>query len=127
MNYATIDDVITLFRSLSQDEEARATALIPIICANLREEGKKVGKDLDAMIQADSDLALVAKSVTVDIVGRVLQTPTNQTPMTQMSEGALGYTFSGTFLSPGGGLFIKNSELAKLGLRKQRYGAIELC
>lgn len=127
MNYATIDDVITLFRSLTQDEEARATALIPIICANLREEGKKVGKDLDAMIQADSDLALVAKSVTVDIVGRVLQTPTNQTPMTQMSEGALGYTFSGTFLSPGGGLFIKNSELAKLGLRKQRYGAIELC
>ncbi len=128
MNYATIDDVITLFRSdLSQDEKDRASALIPIVCASLREEAKKVGKDLDAEVSASADLALVAKSVTVDIVSRVLQTPTNQAPMTQMSESALGYTFSGTFLSPGGGLFIKNSELARLGLKRQRYGAIELC
>ena len=128
MNYATIDDVITLFRSdLSQDEKDRASALIPIVCASLREEAKKVGKDLDAEVSASADFALVAKSVTVDIVSRVLQTPTNQAPMTQMSESALGYTFSGTFLSPGGGLFIKNSELARLGLKRQRYGAIELC
>lgn len=126
-DYATIEDVITLFRALSPEETERASALIPVICATLREEGRKVGKNLDSMIEKNADLALIAKSVTVDIVGRVLQTPTNQTPMTQMSEGALGYTFSGTFLSPGGGLFIKNSELARLGLKRQRYGVINLC
>lgn len=126
-DYATIEDVITLFRALSPEETERASALIPVICATLREEGRKVGKNLDSMIEENADLALIAKSVTVDIVGRVLQTPTNQTPMTQMSEGALGYTFSGTFLSPGGGLFIKNSELARLGLKRQRYGVINLC
>lgn len=126
-DFATISDVTTLFRTLSQEEQTRASALIPVVSATLREEAKKVGKNLDAMVAASSDLALVAKSVTVDIVSRVLQTPTNQAPMTQMSEGALGYTFSGTFLSPGGGIFIKNSELAKLGLKRQRYGAIELC
>lgn len=126
-DYATIEDVITLFRALSPEETERASALIPVICATLREEGRKVGKNLDSMIEENADLALIAKSVTVDIVGRVLQTPTNQTPMTQMSEGALGYTFSGTFLSPGGGLFIKNSELARLGLKRQQYGVINLC
>ena len=33
---------------------------------------------------------------------------------------------SGSYLVPGGGLFIKDSELKRLGLKKQRYGGIEL-
>ena len=65
------------------------------------------------------------KSVTVDIVARVLMTSTNAEPMTQMSQSALGYTVSGTYLVPGGGLFIKKTELARLGLRRQRYGVID--
>jgi hypothetical protein len=47
--------------------------------------------------------------------------------MTQMSQSALGYSYSGTFLNPGGGLFIKKSELARLGLKKQRIGVVSLC
>lgn len=53
-------------------------------------------------------------------------TPTNGAPMTQMSQSALGYSVSGTFLIPGGGLFIKRSELARLGLLRQQVGVIEL-
>lgn len=81
--------------------------------------------DLDAMVAADTNLALVAKSVTVDVVARTLMTSTNQEPMSQYSESALGYSVSGTFLVPGGGLFIKDSELKRLGLKKQRYGVID--
>ena len=65
------------------------------------------------------------KSVVVDIVARTLMTSTNQEPMTQYSESALGYSVSGSFLVPGGGLFIKDSELKRLGLKKQRYGIID--
>jgi len=54
-------------------------------------------------------------------------TSTDKEPMSQFSESALGYTVSGTFLSPGGGLFIKKSELARLGLRRQKIGVIDLC
>ena len=78
------------------------------------------------MIEADEDLGIVAKSVTVDVVARTLMTSTNQEPMTQMTESALGYSVSGTFLTPGGGLFIKKSELARLGLKRQRFGVMEL-
>ena len=124
--YATIDDVIKLWRSMTPEEIERAKQLIPIICASLRQEAKKVHKDLDAMIVADEDLALVAKSVTVDVVARTLMTSTNTEPMTQMSQSALGYSVSGTYLVPGGGIFIKKAELARLGLRKQRLGAIDL-
>jgi len=78
------------------------------------------------MIAKDEFLLEVAKSVTVDVVARALMTSTDQEPMSQMSESALGYSVSGTFLVPGGGLFIKKSELARLGLRRQQIGVIDL-
>ena len=126
MNYATIDDAIALWRPMTPDEIERATALLPVISDSLRYEAKKVGKDLDAMIQKDAELASVAKSVTVDVVARTLNTSTTAEPISQMSQSALGYSVSGTYLVPGGGLFIKKSELARLGLRRQRYGVIDL-
>ena len=124
--YATTDDMTTLWRAMTPEETQRAGALLPIVSAYLRTEAKKVGKNLDEMINADEDLAMVAKSVTVDVTARTLMTSTDQEPMTQASESALGYTASATFLIPGGGLFIKRSELARLGLRRQKYGAVEM-
>lgn len=123
-DFATVDDVAALWRALSTAESTRATALLPVVSDSLRLEATKVGKDLDAMAE-DSAYANVLKSVTVDIIARTLMTATDQEPMTQTSESALGYSWSGSFLVPGGGLFIKNNELARLGLRKQRYGVIE--
>lgn len=125
-DYATVQDVITLWRQLTAAEQTRTEALIPVISSSLRTEAVKVGKNLDEMVENDPDLAVVAKSVTVDIVARTLMTSTNQEPMTQFSESALGYSTGGTFLVPGGGLFIKKSELARLGLRRQRIGVIEI-
>jgi len=124
-DFATIDDLNTLWRPLQQDEETRAGALLPVISNRLRLEAEKVGKDIDQMIDDSVAYASVVKSVTVDIVARTLMTSTNQEPMTQYSESALGYSVSGTFLTPGGGLFIKRDELKALGLRKQRYGVID--
>lgn len=124
--YATVDDVCQLWRNMTTEETNKAGYLLQVVSAGLREEAKKVGKDLDKMIEADEDLAVVAKSVTVDVVARTLMTSTNQEPMTQMTESALGYSVSGTFLTPGGGLFIKKSELARLGLKRQRFGVMEL-
>ena len=84
MNYATIDDVISLFRPLTPAETERTEALIPIICDSLRYEAEKVGKDLDAMVTDNQSLAGVAKSVTVDVVARTLNTSTTAEPMSQM-------------------------------------------
>lgn len=124
-NYASVQDIQTLWRSLTAAEQIRAEALIPVICSSLRQEAAKVGKDLDRMISDDPDLAEVAKSVTVDVVARTLMTSTNQEPVSQFSQAALGYSVSGTYLVPGGGLFIKKTELARLGLRRQRIGVID--
>ncbi len=124
-DFATIQDITELWRPMTPDETDRATALLPVVSDSLREEANKVGKDLDYMVAASTTYANVVKSVVVDIVSRTLMTSTNQEPMTQMSESALGYSFQGSFLVPGGGLFIKRTELSRLGLRKQRYGVID--
>lgn len=123
--FATVQDVADLWRPLQPDEVTRATALLPAISNSLRVEAQKVGKDLDAMVAADDIYASVVQSVTVDVVARTLMTATDQEPMTQSTESALGYSWSGSYLVPGGGLFIKNSELSRLGLRRQRYGVID--
>lgn len=125
MEFATIDDLTTLWRDLRDEEVQRAVALLEIVSDSLRVEAKKVNKDLDSMASEDSAYSSVLKSVVIDIVARTLMTSTDQEPMTQMNQSALGYSFQGTFLVPGGGLFIKNSELKKLGLKKQRYGVMD--
>lgn len=124
--FATKNDVNELWRKLKSDEEIRAEKLLPIVSDSLRAEADKVGKNLDEMIKAKPYLKTVAKSVTVDVLARVLMTSTDSEPMTQESQSALGYAWSGTYLVPGGGLFIKKSELARLGLRTQRRKVVDL-
>lgn len=125
-DFATIADVVELFRPLTPAESERAEKLLPVVSDCLRQEARNVGRDLDAMIEGGELMANVAKSVCVDVVARTLMTSTTSEPMSQMSQSALGYSVSGTFLVPGGGLFVKRTELARLGLRRQRIGAVAL-
>ena len=125
-NFATVEELEVLWRTLKFDERKRAEALLEVVSNNLRVEARKIGKDLDILVSEDSSYASVVKSVTVDVVARTLMTSTDQEPMTQFAESALGYSVSGSYLVPGGGLFIKDSELKRLGLKKQRYGVIDM-
>lgn len=124
--YTTIDDVIGLWRPLTPEEVNRATALIPVVEDTIRMYATQRGRDLDAMIAAGEILTNVFKSVVVQVVGRTLTQDTAGEAMSQMSQSVGGYSVSGTYLVPGGGVFIKRSEYAILGLRQQRVEALEL-
>lgn len=124
-DFATVNDVISLWRPLTTAEQERTEALLPVISDSLRVEATKVGKDLDAMAASSEAYANVLRSVTVDIAARVIMTATEGQPVTQETQSGLGYSWTGTYLNPGGGLFIKRAELARLGLRRQRYGVID--
>jgi len=124
--YATISDINTLWkRTLSESEEPKAEALITSVSAQLRYEAEKVGKDLDAMISNNPDIGIIAKDITVAVVGRYLDDTSTGPAMSQMSQSAGGYSVSGTYLVPGGGLFIKKAELARLGLKRQQMRLID--
>lgn len=127
-DYATLSDVVALWKPLTSDEQTRATALLPLVCDGLRYEAKKVGKNLDKMIEDNPTLGSVAKMVTVDIVSRVMRQNVNAEPMAQESQAALGYSWSGTYAIPGGGIAqaIMRNDLKRLGLMRQQIGVIEL-
>lgn len=59
-DFATINDIISLFRPLSAEETERATALLPVVSDSLRQEAILVGKDLDAMVAESPTLSTVA-------------------------------------------------------------------
>lgn len=126
MKYVTIADMEQSWRELEEKEKERAEILIDYVSDRLREEAKRVNKNLDILANESISYKNTLKSIVIDIVGRTLLTSTNSEPMTQTTESALGYSLSGTYLVPGGGIFIKNSELAALGLKRQKYGAIDI-
>jgi hypothetical protein len=127
-DFATLDDVLTLTGgAYTTEEQDRITALLPLVSDALRMEANKVGKDLDAMIEADEAYGSVVKLVTVDVVVRALSIDTQSAPMSQESQSALGYSWSGTYAVPGGGIAncIMRNDLKRLGLKRQRYGVID--
>lgn len=128
-DFATLKDVAALTGKVySESEQARLTALLAEISNALRFEAEKVGKDIDEMIVKSEAYASVVKIVTVDVAVRVLRQNLDSEPMTQESQAALGYSWSGTYAIPGGGISgaIMRNDLKRLGLRRQRYGSIDL-
>ena len=126
-DWVTAQDVIDLWRPLSADEVTRVNKLIPELCNTLRYIATTVGKNIDDMIAASAEYASTAKLVSVDIIGRVLRQSTDGDPMSQESQSALGYTWSGTYAIAGGGIAqaIMKNDLKRLGLKRQKYGVIE--
>lgn len=125
-DYATVTDIIEMKRALTAEESARASYLIPVVCDEMRYEADKVGKDLDEMIANNSDLAAVAKAVTVDVVMRELNTPGNQLPATSYQEAAGGVSQSYSLPNASGRIALWPSDLKALGLRRQKIDAIPL-
>lgn len=123
--FATVDDIQTLWRPLTAEEQSRAEALLPLVSDEIRVLGKNVGKDIDEAIELDPTYGSVVKIVTVDVVSRILRQSTQGDAMTQESQSALGYSWSGSYAVPGGGIAnaIMINDLKKLGLLKQQIGS----
>jgi len=128
-DFATLTDVATLSgKEYSAEESERVEALLPLVSDALRMEAHAVGKNLDEMIDANPAYASVVKIVTVDVVARVMRQSMDGEPMSQESQSGLGYSWSGTYAVPGGGISgaIMRNDLKRLGLRRQRIGVYEI-
>lgn len=124
--YATLQDVMDLTgQTYTSEQQDRINQLLAVVSDRLRQYAYNVNTDLDTLISEGKVLTSVVKSVVVDVTTRALATPLDQTPTTNFSQSALGYSVSGTYLVPGGGIFIKNAELRALGLLRQRIGVLE--
>lgn len=128
VSYITLSEFLEISGgTYTSAEQSRIEALIPMVSAALRSEAVKVGKDLDAMIADDEDFESVVQLVCVDVIVRAMSLNTDSEPMSQESQSALGYSWSGTYAVPGGGIAncIMRNDLKRLGLKRQRFGVIE--
>lgn len=128
-SFATLADVIAISgAAYTAEQQERITTLLPLISDLIRSEGEAVGKNIDEAIVTDTAYSSVVKMVTVDVVTRIMRQSTTGEPMSQESESALGYTWSGTYAIPGGGaaMSLMNNERKMLGLIRQKWGAMEI-
>jgi hypothetical protein len=127
-NLASVNDVNSLWKPLSNAEQGQVEALLPVVSDSLRQEAKRVGKDLDEMIAKGEILPNVVKSVVVDVISRYLDqlSSDNASTLSQESQSALGYSWSGTYVNTGGGMSILKKDLKRLGLTRQRFGMVDL-
>lgn len=127
-NLASVNDVNSLWKPLSNAEQEKVEALLPVVSDSLRQEAKRVGKDLDKMVANGEILPNVVKSVVVDVISRYLDqlSSDNASTLSQESQSALGYSWSGTYVNTGGGMSILKKDLKRLGLTRQRFGMVDL-
>lgn len=126
MNYATTNDVITLWRELSADEIEKAETIIGLVSSLIRFEGSKQGINTDDLATENTDWANIAKLVTVAVVKRYMNESDDSTQLSQSTQSALGYSLTGTYIVGGGGIKLLNNELKQLGFKSQRLGIIEM-
>jgi len=124
--YVTVQEVEAISgRHFSEDEESRVDTLLPLVSDLLRNEAAKVGKNLDVMVE-DAAYLSVVKLVTTDVVIRAMRQSTEGEPMSQESQSAGGYSWSGTYSIPGGGIAnaVMRNDLKRLGFLSQRAKAV---
>lgn len=126
--YASIEDYEKVYNIiLNNEQQKRLLILIELASSLLREEANKRKINLSALINSSDDKANVAKMVVLACVHRVMAKDDEQDmPLEQFSQSALGYTFSGTYVNPGDDLYYLKNELKRMGIIKQRYGAMEI-
>ena len=127
-SFATLADVLTITgKEYTGEEMERIEALLCLVSDTLRVYASNIGKDLDQMVQDSEAYGSVVKLTVVDIVVRAMRASLEGEPMAQESQAAIGYSWSGTYAIPGGGIggAIMKNDLKRLGLRRQQYGTIE--
>lgn len=123
-NFATVEDVMNLYGPLNADQLAKVEQLLSYTSSYFRTLAKEYGRDLNQEVIDDEDMKNNAKLATCNVVIRELDK--GNSSLSQESQSALGYTWSGTYVNTGGGLSILNKDLKLLGLNRQRIGMVDI-
>lgn len=112
----------------TDDDLTRVEAMLPLVSDLIRVEGRKCDVDVDERIETDSAYESVVKMITCDVVSRAMRQSKTGDPLSQESQSGLGYSWSGTYAIPGGGvaMSLMNNERKMLGFKRQKYGVMEI-
>lgn len=127
--YADVSDITALGRTLTASQTEAAEVLLAQASAKLRLTARRYGADIDALIQdpdTGEDFSLAVKSTVVQAVCRALDSCETAGNVSSSSEtfGMYSYTFN--YANAGQSLYFLKNELRDLGLRRQRFGTLDV-
>lgn len=123
-SFATVNDLESFWRSLTEEEEIRAAYLLVLASDTLRQLALNAGKSLETLVTDGKILSNTLKQIVLEAVKRAMLTPVDQKPITQGSMAAGPYAESFTFANPAGDIWFKKSELQILKLRGQKFSSV---
>lgn len=127
--YAEVSDITALGRTLTNQQQEAAEALLEQASAKLRLMAQKYKKNIDELIAdpvTGEDYALAVKSVVVQAVCRALDSVTGNTVASQGTESIGAYSLTMSYLNAGQSLYFLRNELKDLGLMQQRFGWLDM-
>lgn len=119
--FATITDLQSRWRALSDIEKTRAETLLmdaSVIIATMCAQSSITIDTTDEL------QAMTLEAITCEMVKRAMLSPIDQAPMSNYSQTAGSYSESGTFVNPTGDLYLTSSEKKRLGIGKQHMFSI---
>lgn len=111
--FATVDDLQTFWRTLTPEENERATMLLSFASTKLRQLAINSGKDLDELIENGQILADSVKLIVLSAVKRAMISVDDAQSVAQT---AGPYSMTTTYSNPQGNLYFTKSETNSLGL-----------
>lgn len=114
--YATVADLSTYWRPITESEQARAEDLLTLASSRLRLYANRAGFNLDERIAEDPDYANAVKWVVMEATKRAMATPVDTPPVDNYSQTAGPYSENYKFTNPSGDLWFKKAELKDLGI-----------
>lgn len=115
MAYATIDDLETRWRPLSEAEQERAEVLL---------EDASVYLDALVTIDGTEEQEAILERVSCSMVQRVMSADVDTFGLSQTSMTAGSYTQSMTFANPSGDFYLTGFEKRLLGIASAKLGTI---
>lgn len=119
--YATVDELQSRWRALSDVEAKRASTLLMDASVIIATMCSQSSVEIDP---ADELQAHTLQSITCEMVKRAMLSPVDQAPLSQFSQTAGGYSESGTYVNPTGDLYMTSNEKRRLGIGRQRMFSI---
>lgn len=120
--FATVDNLQTRWKTLSDIEKSRAEALLMDASVIVLTMCAKHGVEIDS---GDELQAMNLERIVCEMVKRAMLSPVDQAPMTQFSQTAGSYSESGTYANPTGDLYMTSKDKKSLGIGRQRLFSIQ--
>lgn len=114
--FATIEQLEAFWKTLTETEQTRATALLALASNRLRVIATAGDVDLDAKAADSEAYASNLAWVVMEATKRAMLTPIDLPPVDTWQQTAGPYSENIKYTNPSGDLWFKRSELSELGL-----------